>query len=58
MTAAQVLLMDLIKEIADLKNDTGFEHKAKVDEVVGAAIEVIGVEGILTSLPLNIEPDA
>jgi len=58
MTAAEVLLMDLIKGIADLKNDTGFEHKAKVDEVVGMAIEVIGVEGILKSLPLNIEPDA
>jgi ribosomal RNA-processing protein 12 len=58
MTAAQVLLLDLIKEIADLKNDTGFEHKAKVDEVVGMAIEVIGVEGILSALPLNIEPDA
>jgi ribosomal RNA-processing protein 12 len=50
--------MDLIKDIADLKNDTGFEHKAKVDEVVGMAIEVIGVEGILKGLPLNIEPDA
>jgi ribosomal RNA-processing protein 12 len=58
VTAAEVLLMDLLKDIADLKNDTGFEHKAKVDEVVGMAIEVIGVEGILKGLPLNIEPDA
>lgn len=58
ITAAEILLMDLIKEIADLKNDAGFEHKAKVDEVVGMAIEVIGVEGVLKGLPLNIEPDA
>lgn len=57
-TAAEVLLMDLIREIADLKNDQGFEHKAKVDDVVGMAIEVIGVEGILNGLPLNIEPDS
>lgn len=57
-TAAEVLLMDLISEIADLKNDQGFEHKAKVDDVVGTAIEVIGVEAVLKALPLNIEPDA
>lgn len=58
VTAAEELLMGLIGEIADLKNDSGFEHKAKVDDVVGMAIEVIGVEGILKALPLNIEPDA
>jgi ribosomal RNA-processing protein 12 len=50
--------LGLLKEVADLRNQPGFEEKAKLDEVVGMAIEVIGVEGILRELPLNIEPDA
>jgi len=57
-TAAEELLLPLIREIGDLRNQKGFEAKDKVDEVVGMAIEVIGVEGVLKALPLNIEPDA
>ena len=57
-TAAEELLLELIRDVGDLRVAKGFEHKEKVDEVVGAAIEVIGVEGVLRALPLNIEPDA
>lgn len=57
-TAAEVLLLDLIRDVGDLRTQKGFEAAAKADEVVGMAIEVIGVEGVLKALPLNIEPDA
>lgn len=57
-TAAEELLLELIRDVGDLRVAKGFDHKEKVDEVVGAAIEVIGVEGVLRALPLNIEPDA
>ncbi|WVR06684.1 hypothetical protein IAU60_003716 [Kwoniella sp. DSM 27419] len=57
-TAAEELVMDLVKEVGDLRHQRGFEAKDKVDEVVGMAIEVIGVQGVLNVLPLNIEPDA
>lgn len=57
-TAAQELLLQLVRDVGDLRTQEGFEEKAKVDEVVGMAIEVIGVEGVLGVLPLNIEPDA
>lgn len=56
-TAAEELLLPLIQDIGDLRNDKGFEAKDKVDDVIGMAIEVIGVEGVLKALPLNIEPD-
>lgn len=56
--AAQELLMDLIKEVGDLRSQRGFEWKDEVDGVVGVAIEVVGVQGVLEVLPLNIEPDA
>lgn len=57
-TAAEELVLDLIGDIGDLRMARGFDHKEKVDEVVGMGMEVIGVEGILRVLPLNIEPDA
>ncbi|ODN76332.1 ribosomal RNA-processing protein 12 [Cryptococcus wingfieldii CBS 7118] len=56
--AAQELVMDLLKEVGDLRTERGFENKDKVDEVVGVAMDVIGVEAVLKVLPLNIEPDA
>ncbi|RSH79233.1 uncharacterized protein EHS24_001272 [Apiotrichum porosum] len=56
-TAAEELLLPLVREIGDLRHNKSFEAKDKVDDVVGMAIEVIGVEGVLNVLPLNIEPD-
>ena len=57
-TAAEELMLDLIRDIGDLRTQKGFEDKAGVDEVVGMAFEVIGVEAVLRALPLNIEPDS
>lgn len=57
-TAAEELLLPLIQDVGDLRTEKGFDHKDKVDDVIGMAIEVIGVEGVLNALPLNIEPDA
>ncbi|ORY31769.1 NUC173 domain-domain-containing protein [Naematelia encephala] len=57
-TAAEELLLSLIQDVGDLRMQKGFESVAKVDDVVGMAIEVIGVEGVLKALPLNIEADA
>lgn len=56
-TASEELLLGLVREIGDLRVDKGFEEKAKVDEVLGMAIEVMGVEAVLQGLPLNIEPN-
>ena len=58
ITAAEELLLDLVTDVGDLRTQKGFEEKPKVDEVVGMAIEVMGVEAVLKALPLNIEPDA
>lgn len=56
--AAKVLLLDTIVGIADLRVQPGFQEREKVDEVVGTAFEVIGVEAVLNALPLNVAPDA
>ncbi|WWC96369.1 hypothetical protein V866_003236 [Kwoniella sp. B9012] len=56
-TAAQELIMELIKEVGDLRHQKGFDDKDGVDRVIGMAIEVIGVKVVLDKLPLNIEPD-
>jgi ribosomal RNA-processing protein 12 len=55
---AQLLLLDAVVAVADLRAQPGFQDKEKVDDVVGMAFEVMGVEAVLRSLPLNIEPDA
>lgn len=55
---AQVLLLGAVVAVADLRAQPGFQDKEKVDDVVGMAFEVMGVEAVLRSLPLNIEPDA
>lgn len=57
-TAAEELLLGIITDVGDLRTQKGFEDKAGVDELVGMAIEVMGVEAVLKALPLNIEPDA
>jgi ribosomal RNA-processing protein 12 len=55
---AQLLLLDSVVAVADLRQQPGFAEKEKVDDVVGMAFEVMGVEAVLKVLPLNIEPDA
>ena len=57
-TAAEELLMDLVRDVGDLRTQNDFEERAKVDELLGMSIEVMGVIAVLHSLPINIEPDA
>lgn len=56
-TAAQGLLLDLVRDVGDLRIQKGFESKEKADDVLGMAIEVAGPEAILEILPLNVEAD-
>ncbi len=55
---ATTMLLGLVTAIADFRVQPGFEHKDKVDDVVGMAIEVMGAKVVLDALPLNVEPDA
>jgi ribosomal RNA-processing protein 12 len=54
-TAAQWLILDLVRDVGGLRIQKGFENKEKADEVLGMAIEVVGPEGVLEALPLNVE---
>ena len=56
-TAAAELLLPVIVSVADLRFSPGFAEKAKLDDLLGMCIGVIGVEEVLAVLPLNIEPD-
>ncbi|EJD03307.1 NUC173-domain-containing protein [Fomitiporia mediterranea MF3/22] len=56
-TAAERLLMSLLRKIADMRVKKGFEHKEAADDVLQTAMTVIGPEALLAALPLNLEPD-
>lgn len=57
VTAAEVLVPDLIVYVGSLRIAKGFEYREKADEVLGMAIRVLGPEIFLTLLPLNITPE-
>lgn len=56
-TAAQLLLLGCVSDVGELRIQKGFEYRERADEVLGMAVEVIGPEGVLSALPLNVEPD-
>lgn len=56
-TVAQSLMMELVKDVGGLRIQRGFELKEKADDVLGMAVEVVGPEGVLAALPLNVESD-
>lgn len=56
-SAAEALLLPLIKRVADLRVQKGFEFKEDADAVLSAAIRVLGPQVLLSALPLNLEPD-
>lgn len=56
MTAAEVLLSDVIKQIGDLRGTPQFEYGERADDVIGSAIQVIGPGAFLEILPLNLLP--
>lgn len=53
-TAAELLLLDVIEKIGELRVKKSFEHKEAAEEVLKAAISVLGPEVILRVLPLGL----
>ncbi|KAF8521281.1 NUC173-domain-containing protein [Hysterangium stoloniferum] len=56
-TAAELLVLDLVQKAGELRIKKGFEHKESVDEVIKAAMSVLGPEVILRVLPLGLLPE-
>lgn len=56
MTAAEILLSDIIKQIGDLRGSPQFEFGERADDVIGSTIKVIGPGAFLEILPLNLLP--
>jgi ribosomal RNA-processing protein 12 len=55
-TAAEVLLMPVIINIAELRVQKSFEFKEAADHTLRTAMQVLGPEVLLRELPLNLEP--
>lgn len=55
-TAAEILLLPIVKKIGDLRLQKDFEHKESVDATLGSAMSVMGPQVLLRVLPLNLEP--
>lgn len=56
-TAAELLLLDVVQKIGELRIKKGFEHKEAADEVLKAAMSVLGPEVVLRVLPLGLIPE-
>lgn len=55
-SAAESLLLPLIKRVGDLRNQKGFEYREGADAALGTAMRVLGPKVLLELLPLNLEP--
>lgn len=56
ITAAEILLADLIKYVGELRISPRFEYRERAEDVLGMAIEVLGPAVFLDILPLNLLP--
>ncbi|KIJ49356.1 hypothetical protein M422DRAFT_59161 [Sphaerobolus stellatus SS14] len=56
-TAAELLLLDVVQRVGELRIKKGFEHKESADEVLKAAMSVLGPEVIMRVLPLGLLPE-
>lgn len=56
-TAAEHLLLDLVQKTGELRVKKGFEHKEAADEVLKAAMSVLGPEVLFRVLPLRLMPE-
>lgn len=56
-SAAEALLLPLIKHVGDLRVQKGFEFKEDADTVLSAAMRALGPQVLLSALPLNLEPE-
>ena len=54
-TAAEELLLPLIKKIADIRVQKGFEYKENADATLSVAMSVLGPAVLLRELPLNLD---
>lgn len=54
-TAAEELLLPLIKKIAEMRVQKGFEYKENADATLSVAMSVLGPEVLLRQLPLNLD---
>lgn len=55
-TAAECLLLSIVKKNGELRLQKDFEHKESVDATLGSAMSVMGPQVLLRVLPLNLEP--
>ncbi|KAJ6499124.1 armadillo-type protein [Mycena sanguinolenta] len=56
-SAAEALLLPLIKRVGDLRIQKGFEFKEDADAALSAAMRTLGPQVLLSVLSLNLEPD-
>lgn len=56
-TGAELLILDLVQRAGNFRVKKGFEYKESVDEVLRAAMGVLGPEVILRVLPLGLLPE-
>jgi ribosomal RNA-processing protein 12 len=56
-TAAELVLLDVVQKVGELRIKKGFEHKEAADEVLKAAMSVLGPEVVLRVLPLGLIPE-
>jgi ribosomal RNA-processing protein 12 len=57
-TAAELLLMPLLVNIADLRILKSFEYKEAADATLSIAMRILGPAVMLEALPLNLEPSS
>ena len=53
-STAGLLTFELVKEVAHLRSQPGFEYREAADAVIGSAVEVAGPRMVLDALPLNL----
>lgn len=56
-TAAESLLLPLLKKVADLRVQKNFEHKEGADATLSTAMGVLGPQVLLRELPLNLDKE-
>jgi ribosomal RNA-processing protein 12 len=55
ISAAETLLLPLIRRIGDLRTEKKFEHKEAADATLATAMRILGPAVLLKILPLNLE---
>lgn len=56
-SAAELLVLDMVKRAGELRIKKDFEYKESADEVLKSAMAVVGPEVLLKALPLGLLPE-